>query len=89
MFHNTAEVIAAVLIPIIFILVIPVIVFIAIKGRIKLEEMKAVNSRIESINNQSFENLVAELKEENAELKSELSEIKKILSSIDKMMKEI
>jgi len=78
-----------ILIPIIAILSAPVIILTIFKGRIKLEEMKAVNSRIEAINNQDFEALVAELRADNANLKSELSEIKEILSSIDKMMKEI
>ena len=76
-------------IPIIAIIAAPIIIFIIIRGRIKLEEMKAVNSRIEAISNQSFETLVEELRTDNANLKSELSEIKEILSSIDKMMKEI
>ena len=76
------------IIPIVAILSVPAIVFIGYRGRIKLEEMKAVNSRIESISNQTFETLVDELRAENANLKLELSEIKEILSSIDKMMKE-
>ena len=76
-------------IPIIAILTMPIIAFISIRGKIKLEEMKAVNKRIESINDETFAALVAELKEDNASLKSELSEIKEVLSSIDKMMKEI
>ena len=78
-----------ILIPIIAILSVPFIIVTSYKGKIKLEEMKAVNSRIESINNQDFEALVEELRTDNASLKTELSEVKEILSSIDKMMKEI
>ena len=76
-------------VPIVLFLVTPIIVFIAIRGSIKLEEMKAVNKRIEAISNQAFESLVEELRADNASLKAELSEVKEILSSIDKMMKEI
>jgi len=76
-------------IPVIAILTVPIIAFITIRGRIKLEEMKAVNKRIESINDETFGALVAELRADNESLKSELSEIKEVLSSIDKMMKEI
>jgi len=78
-----------ILIPIIAILSVPFIILTSYKGRIKLEEMKAVNSRIESINSQAFETLVEELRADNSSLKQELNEIKDILSSIDKMMKEI
>lgn len=64
------------------------------RGNIKLEEMKAVNSRIEGLNieglnNNDNEEMLKALSAENAALKAELSEIKTIVSSIEKMMKEI
>jgi len=78
-----------ILIPIIAILSVPVMIMASYKGKIKMEEMKAVNARIESINNQDFEALVGELRADNASLKAELREVKEVLSSIEKMMKEI
>jgi len=78
-----------VIIPVVGILSVPIIVFIAIRGRIKLEEMKAVNNRIESIKNQDYDALLEEIRADNASLKAEISEVKEVLSSIDKMMKEI
>jgi len=84
MFDSSGEAVA-----VIGILIAPIIVFLAIRGSIKLKEMEAVNKRIESINSQSFESLVEELRADNANLKLELSEIKEVLSSIDKMMKDI
>jgi len=59
------------------------------KNKVKLEEMKAVNTRIEGLNNSSSEDIIQELREENASLKADLGEIKRIVSSIEKMMKEI
>ena len=77
------------LIPIIAILMVPIMIFVSNRGKIKLEEMKAVNNRIEGLNNQGFEELIQEIRTENANLKSELGEIKEVLASIEKMMKEI
>lgn len=80
----------------IFLIVVVGCVFAAVmgivesRGRIKLEEMKAVNNRIEGINNGgSNVALLEEIRAENAELKAELGEIKRLLSSVEQMMSEI
>lgn len=78
-----------VLIVFIVMIAIPVMTVVESKGKIKLEEMKAVNARIEGLNNHGCEDLIQEIKAENASLKAELSEIKAVVSSIEKMMKEI
>jgi len=79
----------AVIIVLIVMVAIPVMTFVENKGKIKLEEMKAVNTRIEGLNNHSYDDVIQEMRAENAHLKAELGEIKAVLSSIEKMMKEI
>jgi len=74
---------------VICVLTAPLIVFIAMKGDVKIKEMEAVKAQIETLDNQILMDLVQEIREENASLKDELNEIKKVLSSIDKMMKDI
>jgi len=59
------------------------------RGNIKLEEMKAVNSRIEGLNQSASDDLLMEIRAENEALKNEMAEVKSILKSIEKMMKDI
>jgi len=70
-------------------LITPIIVFTSGRVEIKKKEMDAVNNRIKGLNSEKLEEMLHEMREENASLKVELGEIKEVLSSIDKMMKDI
>ncbi|MCL2702630.1 MAG: hypothetical protein FWE91_03365 [Defluviitaleaceae bacterium] len=48
-----------------------------------------LKARAESINRRKFDELIAELREDNAHIKIELAVMRESLDSINKMMKEI